>query len=157
VLDYGGQMCRWTSSDGEIEEERNESSEWALCCGSFLFVQLYQEAMQCLGKNVLLIFTVTCNLEVVSRECQFASRLLKHMVGCPNERPVKVAVKEHCGNRMKFAAFIDIPEQKIRSHCQKLRASRTERQIDRCSCLLGFGTRFGVNAAAGIVRCSIVT
>jgi hypothetical protein len=79
------------------------------------------------------------------------------MVGCQNERAVKVAVKEQCGNRMKFAAFIDNPERKIRSHCQKLRACRTERQIDRCSCLLGFGTRFGVNAAASIVRCSIVT
>jgi hypothetical protein len=142
VLDYGGQMCRWISSDGEIEEERYESSWWALCCGPFLFVQLYQEAMHCLGKNVILIFTVTCNLEVVSRECQFASRLLKHMVGFQNEGAVKVAAKEQCGNRMKFAAFIDNPEQKICFHCQKLRAGRIETHIDRCSCLLDFGTQF---------------
>lgn len=89
-----------------------------------------------------LIFTVTCNLEVVSRECQFASRLLKHMVGFQNEGAVKVAAQEQCGNRMKFAAFIDNPEQKICSHCQKLRAGRIETHIDRCSCLLDFGTQF---------------
>jgi hypothetical protein len=68
-------MCRWISSDGEIEEERYESSEWALCCRSFLFVQLYQEAMHCLRKDVLLIFTVNCNLRVKGmRVCQQASK-----------------------------------------------------------------------------------